>query len=130
MLAVAPEALKPGPYWWRWRPGQPKDGATEWSMVRAFTVPDGLPEVPFPDPDVLAKRLGTSRPRIMVRADEVEELRQRALAARQRWIEQVQDSAPPRQPLLPEPAFLPPPSDRTASHFTKDARRLGRSLAK
>ncbi|MFA6564672.1 MAG: DUF4962 domain-containing protein [Verrucomicrobiia bacterium] len=114
MLAVAPEPLKPGRYFWRWRPGKLDDGATLWSAVRAFTVTKDAPVVPFPEVGALVKRLGTSRPRVMVRADEVADLRQRALAKfGKSWLYQVHKTAEQMRdkPLLPEPAFLPPSGD-------------------
>jgi Domain of unknown function (DUF4962)/Heparinase II/III-like protein len=114
MIAVAPEPLKPGRYFWRWRPGRPDDGATVWSPVRAFTMTKDAPIVPFPDIDALVKRLGTSRPRVMVRADGVADLRQRALAKfGKSWLAQVHKTAEQMRgkPLLPEPAFLPPSGD-------------------
>lgn len=119
MLAVAPEPLKPGRYCWRWRPGRANDGASVWSAVRMFTVMKDAPVVPFPDVDALVKRLGTSRPRVMVRADEVADLRQRAFAKfGKSWLVQVHKIAEQMRdkPLLPEPAFLPPSGDpnRTA----------------
>lgn len=119
MLAVAPEPIKPGRYFWRWRPGKPGDGATSWSPVRPFTVMKDAPVVPFPDMDALVKRLGASRPRVMVRPDEVVELRQRALAKfGKSWLTDVHRTAEQMRdkPLLPEPAFLPPSGDpnRTA----------------
>lgn len=122
MLAVAPEPLPPGRYFWRWRPGKLEAGATNWATARAFTVTKDAPVVPFPDVDALLKRLGTSRPRVMVRADEVADLRQRALVKfGKTWLVQVHKTAGQMRDksLLPEPAFLPPSGDpnRTALYL-------------
>ena len=114
LLAVPTQTLPAGEYVWRWRPGTPADGATEWSAVRRFTVPSGVPEVPFPDVGRLVQRLGTSRPRIGVNAAELQEVRQQArerfgaegLASVRQTAERLRDKA-----LLPEPAFLPDAKD-------------------
>ncbi len=114
MLAVAPEPLRPNRYFWRWRPGRLGDGDGGWSPVRSFVVPADVPVVPLPDIEALVKRLGVSRPRVMVRADEVPELRRRALARfGQEWLVGVRRTAEQMrgETLLPEPAFLPPSSD-------------------
>lgn len=114
MLAVPGQVLAPGEYLWRWRPGTPDDGAAEWSAVRRFAMPPGVPEVPFPDIDRLVQRLGTSRPRIAVAAADLQTVRQQAaerfgatwLAGVRRTAEALRD-----KPLLPEPAFLPEARD-------------------
>ncbi len=114
MLVVAPEPLKPNRYFWRWRPGRWDDGGGGWSPVRSFVVPADAPVVPLPDIAALAKRLGVSRPRVMVWADEVPELRRRALARfGQEWLVGVRQTAEQMRgkTLLPEPALLPPLSD-------------------
>lgn len=139
MLAVAPEQLKPNRYFWRWRPGRlDDDAAGGWSPVCSFVVPADIPVVPFPDIDTLGKRIGVSRPRVLVRATEVAEFRHRALeifgqgwlAGVRKFSEQMRGKA-----LLPEPAFLPPTSDsrrkilyletfQTTRPFFKDLRVL------
>lgn len=114
MLAVAPGPLLPGHYFWRWRPSRSDDSGGEWSPVRSFVVPADAPVVPFPDIDALAKRLSVSRPRVMAHADEIPDLRRRALAMFGRdWLEGVRKNAEQmrEKKLLPEPAFLPPESD-------------------
>jgi hypothetical protein len=116
MLAVPAEALDPSEYVWRWRPGMPDDGATEWSAVRRFVVPPDVPAVPFPDVAQLVRRLGTSRPRIAVAASELAEIRREVLerlgpgwrAGVRQTAERLRD-----KPLLPEPAFLPEARDQT-----------------
>jgi len=111
-LLLAPaEPLKPGAYFWRWRPS----GAAEWSAVRAFTVSAEAPVVPFPDMDGLVKRLGASHPRVAVTAAGLADARQRALArfgdswlgGVRKYAEQMRDKE-----LLPEPEFLPETRDQ------------------
>jgi len=111
LLAVPSRALEPGRYYWRWRP----DGVTsEWSAVRAFTVPEDVPTVPFPDVDDLVRRIGTSRPRVQVTREELSDVRRRAVEGfGERWLANVRRTAERlrTKPLLPEPDFLPSPKD-------------------
>ncbi|MEW6359945.1 MAG: DUF4962 domain-containing protein [Planctomycetota bacterium] len=114
MLAVPPQPLEPGRYFWRWRPGKVDDGADVWSAVRAFTVPPDAPVVPFPDMDALVKRLGASRPRVMVGPDGPDSLRKRALARfGEGWLQAVRKAAEKMRDkaMLPEPALLPDRND-------------------
>ncbi|OGV73462.1 MAG: hypothetical protein A3K19_28740 [Lentisphaerae bacterium RIFOXYB12_FULL_65_16] len=116
MLAVPPQALTSGEYHWRWRPGTPDDGATEWSTTRRFVVPADAPVVPFPDIPALAQRLNGVHPRIMVPPGGLEELRRQALAKfGSDWSDAVRKNAEAMsaKPLLPEPEFLPDTKDPT-----------------
>ncbi|NOZ23529.1 MAG: DUF4962 domain-containing protein [Planctomycetes bacterium] len=114
MLFAPGEALKPGAYHWRWRPGRPDDGAGEWSRVRAFTVPVDAPVLPFPDIDSLVKQIGKSRPRVQVTASGLAEMRKHALTVfGEHWLDEVRSYAEHArdQALLPEPDFLPDRKD-------------------
>ena len=110
MLAVAPRALTPGTYHWRWRPTE----ATDWSKVRSFTVPEGLTPVPLPPVDDLLRRIGTGHPRVVVTADQLAAWRERAKEQLgESWLRDLRQRAERMQnaELLPEPAMLPDRSD-------------------
>ena len=110
MLIAPSQAFKPGTYWWRWRPGKPGDGSKNWSSVRSFVVPDGVPVVPFPDMRSLAARIGKSRPRIQVTGTPLNEIKDRARRVfGKRWLDKVRSRAEHarRKKLLAEPNVLP-----------------------
>ncbi len=114
MLYAPHEAMAPGRYFWRWRPGKIDDGQTEWSAVRAFTIADDATAVPFPDVAAVARRIGASHPRVAISAAELPELRQRALVAfGPQWLARVKRIAEQMRdkPLLPEPDYLPDVKD-------------------
>ncbi|NOY82919.1 MAG: DUF4962 domain-containing protein [Kiritimatiellaeota bacterium] len=116
MLNCPEGPLESGRWFWRWRPLRP-GGDTQWSAVRAFTVPEDVPVLPFPDVPTLVRRLGRSHPRVNVTADGLIAFRRQA-AARfgPHWPTQIRHmtEAAARKNLLPEPDSLP------------DAKREGR----
>ncbi|MBT4821048.1 MAG: DUF4962 domain-containing protein, partial [Lentisphaerae bacterium] len=123
MLACPTESLTPGPYHWRWQPV----GADEWSVIRAFVVPDGVPVVPFPDMAALVTRIGTSRPRVQATADNLPDLRRRAREAfGEGWPAGVRQAAERAQAetLQPEPDFLP---DRSNPRRTEIYQKIFRT---
>ena len=110
MLAVAPQALAPGTYHWRWRPSE----VEEWSVARSFRVPEGLPDVPLPPVAELLKRIGTEHPRVVVTADQLKAWRAKANEQLGiNWRRDLEQRATRLQQaeLLPEPAMLPDRSD-------------------
>ncbi len=112
MLTVPEAVLPPDEYHWRWRPADAADAT--WSPVRRFALPAGVPEVPFPDVAAWVRRIGTTRPRLLVHADRLEAIRREA-AERfgPAWLKAVHATAErcQGQALLPEPEFLPETRD-------------------
>ena len=109
LIHVPTETLEAGEWYWRWQPA----GADEWSPVRRFTIAANAVDVPFPDVSAAAARLGAARPRVIVTADELDEVRAWAEATQQPFLDQVRRDAERalEEDLLPEPEFLPPRGD-------------------
>jgi len=73
-----PKVFPPGKYSWKYK-GWDKDGtATNWSQTRIFEVPDTAPPMPLPERDELLKRIPAQHPRIFVRPEGIERLRELA----------------------------------------------------
>ena len=111
MLAVSDGVFEPGVYHWRWRPAG--TAADPWAPVRSFTVPDNVPEVPFPDLTGVVARLRGVHPRVFVGTAGIAGLRTQAKEVfGPGWQDTVVRRAASARgkALLPEPAFLP---DRT-----------------
>ncbi|MBT7161395.1 MAG: DUF4962 domain-containing protein, partial [Victivallales bacterium] len=110
MLACPTVPLSPGRYHWRWQPV----GTDEWSAVRAFTVPEDVPSVPFPDIGTLVARLRPIRPRVFANPGTLPALRERAKQEfGDDWLGRVRRKAlqASKKKLLPEPDFLPDRKD-------------------
>ena len=135
MLACPRLSMKPGHYYWRWRPSN----SEKWSVVRAFTVSADAVSVPFPDVKTLIDRVRGVHPRIFLAKGGVPRLRDRAKKAfgGDKWIKDVHEYARrmSNKKLLPEPAFLPPRQDprhgalyqktfRTTRPFFREMARL------
>ena len=73
-----PTVLSPGKYTWKYR-GFDKDGKpTNWSQTRTFEVPDTAQPMPLVEKDELLKRIPLTHPRIFIRPEGMERLRQLA----------------------------------------------------
>lgn len=71
------KTLAPGT--WHWRYGVVRDGGEVlFSKVRAFAVPEGAQEFPYPDIDQVIASVPKARPRHFIRPEELETYRQRA----------------------------------------------------
>lgn len=72
------EALRPGTYYWRYAllEGEgPGEQQSEWSTVREFRVPEGLPETALPSRSERYSRVRTGHPRLWLQPDELEAYR-------------------------------------------------------
>lgn len=66
-----------GRWYWRFRVSDGENGPSDWSRVRSFTVGAGLVEMPLPDRETLLARVPTSHPRLFLRPEDVDALRER-----------------------------------------------------
>lgn len=70
--------FSPGTYFWRYRGIDASDRKTNWSQARRFTVKSGLPEMPMPSRGDLLDRIPDEHPRLFIRPDDVDRLRELA----------------------------------------------------
>ncbi len=73
-----PEALAPGDYRWRVRFVDDEQRASSWSIARRFAVPEGAVVFPMPARDELMARVPEGHPRLFLRPEELEWLRELA----------------------------------------------------
>jgi hypothetical protein len=75
-LFTPDRVLEPGEYFWRYAMLL-EDGAesTDWSRVRSFTIPEGLPETPMPLPEDRYRDFEGSHPRLWLQSRELNEFR-------------------------------------------------------
>ena len=73
-----PKVFPAGQYSWKYR-GFDKDGnPTKWSQTRTFEIPDSAQPMPLPERNELLSRIPAQHPRIFVRPDGIDRLRQLA----------------------------------------------------
>jgi hypothetical protein len=78
--------LAPGTYYWRYRITDKKGDVSPWSRARSFTVPATAIEFPKPDLEEMRQRIGASHPRLFVRPEDRDKLREWAAAGgREAW---------------------------------------------
>ena len=73
-----PIVFPPGKYSWRYRGFDNEGTATNWSQTRTFEIPDTARPMPLPKRNELLSRIPTAHPRIFVRPEGIERLRQLA----------------------------------------------------
>ncbi|MBD2862658.1 DUF4962 domain-containing protein [Paenibacillus oceani] len=92
---------------------------TEWSRVRSFEVPAGLPETPLPGRGTRYPAPGGGHPRLWLQADSLAPFRDavRKDASAYGWGEFMEKSVLPwtNRPLIPEPA--PYPDNKRVAHL-------------
>ncbi|WP_028549383.1 DUF4962 domain-containing protein [Paenibacillus sp. UNC451MF] len=78
-LYTPDEVLAAGNYYWRYAllDSESGGGQTEWSIVRSFTVPEGLPQTPLPSREVRFQHAATEHPRLWLQANELPDFRQK-----------------------------------------------------
>ena len=105
------EVFEPGEWRWRFRYYDADGNASGWSQARAFTIEDGVNELPLPAKKELIERIPKSHPRLFVRPEEIPELRRRARADLEKQFdglvkesEGILQNPPPTEepPLYPE----------------------------
>jgi hypothetical protein len=82
------EILPAGAYFWRYAAHDSEGAQSNWSRVRSFTVPEGVPAFPQPRLEQLAARLPAQHPKLFFRPEDVPRLQlasQKALA--DRWTD-------------------------------------------
>lgn len=112
-LEVPRQLLEPGQWFWRYGVVISKGAAPVFSRDRAFVIPADAPRVPFPDVKELLRRLSAGRPRIGLLPNQLDEWRTKA-RGEMRWAAAPVLAMARRaigQPLMPEPARLPPRGD-------------------
>jgi hypothetical protein len=73
-----PQTLGSGSYAWRYR-GKDKAGHyTDWSQARKFTIAEGAVPMPLPSREELIARIPRTHPRLLVRPEHMERLRELA----------------------------------------------------
>jgi hypothetical protein len=101
----------PGSYVWRYRGVDERGNATAWSRSRTFTIPTYATTMPLPSKEALLKRIPRTHPRLFLRPENLERLRQLAstsLASQYqdlvRQCEDIMQNPPDTQepPLYPE----------------------------
>ncbi|MCL2711246.1 MAG: DUF4962 domain-containing protein [Planctomycetaceae bacterium] len=73
-----PKVFPPGKYSWRYRGFDNEGTATNWSQTRTFEIPDTARPMPLPERTELLSRIPSQHPRIFVRPEGIERLRQLA----------------------------------------------------
>ncbi|HEX7057940.1 MAG TPA: DUF4962 domain-containing protein [Bacilli bacterium] len=107
--------FSPGTYYWRYAIDipTPEGGLlrSDWSVVRSFTVPEGLPSTPLASRETRYRGVKPGHPRLWLNAGEVAEFRKRIgeHADYCGWNEFYEKSVQPwlDRELIPEPAEYP-----------------------
>lgn len=71
------QTLAPGEWYWRYWVMTDQGSLAGPSQVRSFIVEEGLPELPLPPTEVWLARIPTSHPRMFLRPEDVQALRER-----------------------------------------------------
>jgi hypothetical protein len=97
--------LNAGVWWWRYACLDGQGNRSAWSQVRRFTIAPNAQPFPRPSQELIHQRLPTGHPRLMMRPEEVEMLRQARLGAQKaRWDDLVRAAEEYlKAPLMPEP---------------------------
>ncbi len=69
------EPFKPGGYYWRYREIM-KEGPSDWSRSRRFTVPPGAIAFPKPSIEEIRRRVPKDHPRLFMRPEDLPKLRE------------------------------------------------------
>lgn len=130
LIHVPQAPLQPGKWYWRWRPAEAGGEPSPSSSARAFTVPDDVPVVPFPDVATAVSRLGTRRPRVLVSADRLPAVRRWAAETQADLLASIRADAERAltNELLPEPEFLPAAGDPNRGPFYQKTFRTTRPV--
>lgn len=85
LLYTHTAALEPGIWYWRYAAVKSGGAATDWSIVRSFTVEEDVPAFPRPSSTELVARVPREHPRMFVRPDGLELLRTSTTTATKAW---------------------------------------------
>lgn len=113
-LFTTPRALEPGLHYWRYALAGDEGGesiGSNWSKVRSFDVPAGLPETPLPAREGRFAHTDAAHPRLWLNAEGAAALREKVLAdpAYAGWDVFFAKSVRPwlERELIPEPERYP-----------------------
>jgi len=73
-----PRTFKPGTYKWRYRGKDKSSRYTNWSRVRTFTIAKEAVSMPLPQREELMSRIPKSHPRLFMRPENLNQLRELA----------------------------------------------------
>ena len=100
--------FEPGRYFWHYRITDKAGAASAWSRTRTFTIPAGAVEFPEPSLAEMRERIGTVHPRLFVRPDDREKLRQWAAGGGRDAYERLRKQADRllSGEMIPEPTVM------------------------
>jgi hypothetical protein len=117
-----PRIFKPGTYTWRYR-GKNKSGRqTNWSRARTFTIADDAKPIPLPTRDELIARIPKGHPRLFMRPENLDRLRELARGKMKRQYDQLLrecDRIMSRPPATAEPPTYPKGMQRGSEEWRK-----------
>ncbi|NLX23675.1 MAG: DUF4962 domain-containing protein [Phycisphaerae bacterium] len=106
-----PHTFEPGTWHWRFRAVNEAGQPSAWSSVRTFTVKPDTAVMPMPPRDELLARIPKTHPRLFLRPEQLDDLRQRAQGdmkdSLQRLTRQC-DNLLKKPPPTEEPPKYPP----------------------
>ncbi|MBN2133230.1 MAG: DUF4962 domain-containing protein, partial [Sedimentisphaerales bacterium] len=115
-----PKNFGPGSYWWRYR-GKDRDGrVTEWGRARTFTIARDAVQMPLPPRDELIARIPKTHPRLFVRPENLDRLRELArgeLSGLYRDLVKECDRILANPPSTQEPPKYPPGTETKSEEW-------------
>lgn len=115
-----PKTFQPGTYTWRYRGVDSKGEKTNWSQARTFEVPRDAAEMPLPSREELLAQIPKSHPRLFVRPENIEHLRELAkgeLGDQYRDLVDESERLLRRPPPSEEPPTYPPGVKRLSEEW-------------
>jgi len=99
------KTLAAGAWYWRYACLNKKGARSMWSQVRSLTVPANAQPFPRPDQATVDRRIPSRHPRLMLRPEELPEIRQTQERVLQGQWKKLVDEAEEylKLPLIPEP---------------------------
>lgn len=112
------QTLAPGRYYWRYAL-QEEDGASEWSRIRSFVLPKGLPETPLLGKQDRYRHTHGDHPRLWLNKEKIELFRKALFEDEDHcgWKQFYKQSVEPwlKRPLILEPK--PYPGHKRVAHL-------------
>lgn len=121
--AHAPDKVLPaGTCYWRYRGHGEAESLSNWSKTRTFVLPEGLPAFPKPAREDLIPRIPGGHPRLFLRPEQVEGLREAGgdtLKAQYEAVIAAADKVLENPPETAEPPKYPPGTERKGESWKK-----------